>query len=393
MEGRKVYISDTNVITSLGFGTDEVISNLRRNIIGIRTISDPSLYPAPIALSAVDPLRMDELFLKTVTRFHPDWTELPFTRMEKLFIVSIADIVKDRQEEFFGPATQLVLSTTKGNIDLLEKGKKELFEPERIRLWKLAEVIRGFFGFANPPVIISNACVSGVLALSVASRMISDGSCVNAVVSGGDIISEFVVSGFMSFQALSNEPCKPFDASRNGLSLGEGCGTMILTSERHDLPAPRIMVAGAASSNDANHISGPSRTGEELALAIHNALHEAGMKPGDIGYISAHGTATLYNDEMESKALALSGLRDIPVNSFKGYWGHTLGGAGIIESVIAARSAKDNFLFRSAGFSLPGVPENLNVIGEHAPAPIGNVLKTASGFGGCNAAIIFHKEK
>jgi 3-oxoacyl-[acyl-carrier-protein] synthase I len=393
MEGRKVYISDDNVITSLGFGTDEVIRNIRRDCTGIRTISDTLLYPAPVSLSTVDTSRLDELFLKTVARFHPGGSEQTFTRMEKLLILSVGDVVKDKPEEFFGHDTLLVISSTKGNIDLLEKEKKDLFEPDRIKLWKLAEVIRSFFGFKNPPVILSNACVSGVLALSVASRMISEGSCVNVVVTGGDIISEFVVSGFASFQAMSQEPCRPFDSARNGLSLGEGCGSIILTSGPHDLKTPGIIVAGAASSNDANHISGPSRTGEELALAINNALKEASMKPGDISYISAHGTATLYNDEMESKALALSGLRDIPVNSFKGYWGHTLGGAGIIESVIAARSAADNFLFRSAGFSSPGVPESINIIREHTPAPVDNVLKTASGFGGCNAAIIFKKEK
>lgn len=126
-------------------------------------------------------------------------------------------------------------------------------------------------------------------------------------------------------------------------------------------------------------------------MAIGNALKEAGMKPDEISFISAHGTATPFNDEMESKALGISGLQHVPVNSFKGYWGHTLGAAGVIESIASLCSMERNLLFRSAGFTEIGVPVPLNVIRENIAVPVRNCLKTASGFGGCNAAIIFHK--
>jgi 3-oxoacyl-[acyl-carrier-protein] synthase I len=393
MEKKKVYVAGDNVITSLGFTTDETIRKIRNNCIGIRMRNDPALSVNPVPLSLVDSHQMDELFQRTLDIVHNGKKDSDFTRMEKLFILSIFDATNELSHELFGPRTQLILSTTKGNIDLLEEGKKNSFEPERNRLWRLAEVIREFFGFDNPPLIISNACISGVLALSIASRLIRSRRCENAVVSGGDIISEFVVSGFTSFQALSPEPCKPFDQARNGLSLGEGCGTMILTSSLQKFPASNIIISGSSTSNDANHISGPSRTGEELALAIDNACKEGEIDPDQVDYVSAHGTATVYNDEMESKALSLAGLRNVPVNSFKGYWGHTLGGAGIIESIITVRSATDNMLFRSAGFTVSGVPEEINVIRQHTPATINNCLKIASGFGGCNAAIVFSKEK
>jgi 3-oxoacyl-[acyl-carrier-protein] synthase-1 len=120
-------------------------------------------------------------------------------------------------------------------------------------------------------------------------------------------------------------------------------------------------------------------------------LKEAGLKPDKVSFVSAHGTATLYNDEMESKALEIAGLQDIPVNSFKGYWGHTLGAAGVIESVATIHSMESNLLFRSAGFNIPGVPVSLNVIRENFHTPVQNCLKIASGFGGCNAAIVFRK--
>jgi len=209
-------------------------------------------------------------------------------------------------------------------------------------------------------------------------------------VTGGDIATEFVISGFQSFQAISPDPCRPFDRDRTGLSLGEGCGTMILSS----LPGGRdrqAIVTGAATSNDANHISGPSRTGEELSWAISRAMKQASVTPGDISYISAHGTATPFNDEMEAKALDLSGLSHIPVNSFKGYWGHTLGAAGLVESVAAIASMRNNTLYRSAGFENPGVPVPINVIAQNQKAEIKVTLKTASGFGGCNAAILYQK--
>ena len=393
MEMNNVYVAGDNVITSLGFTTDETIRKIKNNITGFKVVNDTSLSPVPLPLSLVDSHQMDELFQRTVETFRPDHKDKKYTRLEKLFILSIYDATNELPAEIFGKHTRLIISTTKGNIDLLEKEKKALYEPERIFLWRFAEVVRQFFGFENRPLIISNACISGVLALSLASRMIRSGQCENAVVCGGDIISEFVVSGFTSFQALSAEPCKPFDSLRNGLSLGEGCGTMILTSSAKKFSATRISIAGSATSNDANHISGPSRTGAELAMAIGKAINESSLKPCDINFVSAHGTATLYNDEMESKALVLAGLQDVPVNSFKGYWGHTLGGAGLIESVITVRSALDNMLFRSAGFSSSGVPENIQVIQRHVPATVDNCLKIASGFGGCNAAIIFGKEK
>jgi 3-oxoacyl-[acyl-carrier-protein] synthase I len=225
--------------------------------------------------------------------------------------------------------------------------------------------------------------------LSTAARMIDAGLYDHVVVAGGDLLSEFVISGFLSFQALSPEPCKPFDIARNGLSLGEGCGTLVLSSKLKKSTA--ITVSGSAVTNDANHISGPSRTGEELAMAIGNALKEAGINPGEVSFVSAHGTATLYNDEMESKSLEIACLQHTPVNSFKGYWGHTLGAAGVIESIATIYSMENNLLFRSAGFNEIGVSVPLNVMRENIYTPVQNCLKIASGFGGCNAAIVYRK--
>ncbi len=186
------------------------------------------------------------------------------------------------------------------------------------------------------------------------------------IVTGADLVSEFVLSGFNSFLSLSNGPCKPFDKNRQGLSLGEGAGTVILASGLHAKDQKhRIRVGHGFSSNDANHISGPSRTGEGLYLAIRKTLEKNKSR---VDYISAHGTATPFNDEMESVAITRACLQDVPVNSFKGYWGHTLGAAGVIESIAGAHSLISNQLIRTMGFSEPGTTHPLAVIDTNRKA-------------------------
>jgi 3-oxoacyl-[acyl-carrier-protein] synthase-1 len=386
---RPVYIAGDNIITSLGITTQEVIHQMESGITGFQKYDDRSLTPAPVPLSLVNRNLLNAKFLEILIKLHPEMRKDNFTRLEKMFIVSIHDAIAGIENELYGSNSLLIISTTKGNIELLEEGMKDFPDPGRIYLWKMAGVIGSFFGFVNRPVVISNACISGVLALSTAARMIDAGLYDHVVVAGGDLLSEFVISGFLSFQALSPEPCKPFDIARNGLSLGEGCGTLVLSSKLKKSTA--VTVSGSAITNDANHISGPSRTGEELAMAIGNALKEAGVNPGEISFVSAHGTATLYNDEMESKSLEFACLEHTPVNSFKGYWGHTLGAAGVIESIATICSMENNLLFRSAGFNEIGVSVPLNVIRENVHTPVQNCLKIASGFGGCNAAIVYRK--
>ena len=153
-----------------------------------------------------------------------------------------------------------------------------------------------------------------------------------------------------------------------------------------------ILLGGGSVSNDANHISGPSRTGEELWLAIRRSLEQSGTDATDIDFISAHGTATRYNDEMEAKAFHLASMEKIPLNSLKGYYGHTLGAAGILESIVTIHSMKENIIFPTLGFSTPGTEMPVNVVKEISKSNLRKTLKTASGFGGCNAAMVMIKD-
>ena len=387
---KPVYIISENILSSLGITADENAASLLLGKTGIRLQDDNFLSPSPLPLSLADTTRINSGFEAILAQYKKKQSANAFTRLEKMLILSVSDALKSAPINIHDEKTILVLSTTKGNIDLLEDRYTGRFDHKRVYLWSVAAVLKDFFGFVNDPLIISNACISGVMALIAASRQLRSGRYHSAVVTGGDIASEFVISGFQSFQALSQEPCKPFDLNRSGLSLGEGCGTIILSTAA---PAndQAIQIIGGSVSNDANHISGPSRTGEELSMAISKALSESGVEKSSIDFISAHGTATPYNDEMEAKAISLSELNTVPVNSFKGYWGHTLGASGLMESAAVIKSMKMNLLFRSAGFDTLGVPEQINVITETIGKPVNTCLKLASGFGGCNSAIVFQK--
>jgi 3-oxoacyl-[acyl-carrier-protein] synthase I len=387
-----VFIGAENTITSLGFSTAEMAEHILVNQTGIRPYPGGILSPSPVPLSLVDNQQLENLFRSFLFKSRPDLRPDGFTRLERLHLLSISEILKSSGVNITDSRTLILLATLKGNIDLLEKNRYPAIEPERLYLWKLAEVLKTFFNNPNKPLVVSNACISGVLAILVGSRLIKAGLYDHVIVTGGDLLTEFAISGFQSFQSVSPGPCKPFDKDRDGLSLGEGCGTIVLSRDHSLVGIPeKIIIAGGASSNDAHHLSGPSRTGEGLYLAIDRTLKESDLNPGDLDYISAHGTGTDYNDEIEAKAFSRAGLEAVPVNSFKGYFGHTLGAAGVIESALVIHSMQKNLLFKSAGFNTPGTSDPINVLTDHLAKGCHVCLKTASGFGGCNGVLVFKK--
>ncbi len=374
-----IFINSDNIISPLGSTTEDNFKQLTECISGIKMHTGSAISPVPFYAALLDADPGVESDQKKYTRF------------EKLLIASISDALATSPVKPADKETVLIISTTKGNISLLESGQPVPELTERISLNTSARLVADHFGFMNEPVIVSNACISGLLALLTGMRLIRSGQYQHAVVAGADVITRFVLSGFQSFQAVSASVCKPFDADRDGINLGEGAATMVLTAKREYSSGVRI--SSGSVSNDANHISGPSRTGEELNIAISKTMEQAGFNAKDIDFISAHGTATLYNDEMEAKAINLAGLQAVPVNSLKGYYGHTLGAAGLIESVISVRSLKTNTVIPTFGFNKIGVTQPVNVCASLYETTLNNCLKTASGFGGCNAAMIFSKEQ
>jgi 3-oxoacyl-(acyl-carrier-protein) synthase len=233
------------------------------------------------------------------------------------------------------------------------------------------------------PRIISNACVSGAQALMEGAEMLLDGDTDAALVVGADALSPFIAQGFRALQADSPTGARPFDAERDGLSLGEAGAAALLT---RDGDGPRLIGWGA--SNDANHISGPSRDGSGLALAIERAL--AGIDRSRVVAICAHGTGTRYNDAMEARAFhkAFAG-KPPPVFAIKGAIGHSMGAAGLIEAIVSARVAAEGIAPPTVGFTRGDDEYPLDVIhGSARDVGKGLVLSTNSGFGGMNTALV-----
>ncbi|KFF09564.1 beta-ketoacyl synthase N-terminal-like domain-containing protein [Chryseobacterium luteum] len=374
---KEIYITDYNCVTPLGF---DVTSNWKGLLEGKSGVALHKLIENQEAFyaSVIDTEKLEEEFRSNFDR--PD-----FTRLEKMFLLSLKPLVEKHE---ISEDTAFILSTTKGNISLL-KNQAEL--PEGVYLSKLAQKIADYFGFKTKPIVVSNACVSGVMAIAVAKNMIRAGKYKNAFVIAGDEVSEFVISGFNSFQAIGTEPCKPYDKTRNGINIGEAAAAVYITSELSENEKFRFKILGDSAVNDANHISGPSRTGDGLYASVRNAMAEANVSSEQIHFISAHGTATLYNDEMEAIAFNRMELQNAPLNSMKGYYGHCLGASGLLESIISMESARHGMLIPSKNFEETGVSQPLNIIRENQPATVQYILKTASGFGGCNAAVVLEK--
>jgi 3-oxoacyl-[acyl-carrier-protein] synthase-1 len=374
---KEVFVVADNIISPLGNTTAENFAKLVQGISAVKQHTNKQIADEPFYAALMDAG-------KNFTG------EDNYTKFEQLLIASVAGVLQQTGVDPADEKTLLIISTTKGNISLLETEIYNESLKERMALYTSADLVAKYFHFINQPLIISNACISGALAILTGMRLIRSGKYENVVVAGADIITKFVLSGFQSFQALSNGLCKPFDKSRDGINLGECAATIILSSNKNS--DEDIKAVSGSVSNDANHISGPSRTGDELYQAINIALRNAGLNAEDIDFISAHGTATVYNDEMEAKAIASAKLQSVPVNSLKGYYGHTLGAAGLIESIISVQSLKKNIVIPTKGFEEHGVSNPVTVCDTILQKPLKNFLKTASGFGGCNAALIFSKQ-
>lgn len=367
-----VYITADTLISSLGANTRENIKAIREYRSGITRHEAGIISDTSILAATIQPEQWERA-KKLGT----------YTRLEQLFILAIQDILSHSEMNLADKDCGLILSTTKGNIDLLANHPDDL--DIRVHLWEMGRRISEYFQAGNRVEVISNACISGVSALIVAKRWIESGKYKKVIVAGGDILSHFITSGFLSFRSISSERCRPYDARRDGLNLGEACGAILLSSEGNDTD---IILSGGAISNDANHISGPSRTGDGLYFAIRQAMEEAAALAEDVSFMNTHGTATVYNDEMESKAIHLAGLETVPVHSLKSYFGHTLGASGVIESIICIHELKENVLFGTLGYEKPGVSMPILVQADHQEIPMKHCIKTASGFGGCNAAIV-----
>lgn len=354
------YIIADNIISPLGETSEENYLSVKAGRSGIRAY-EPGTCNIPEGFYA----------------------SLLFEDFETLALRSAQKAIANARLELKGKRTAFILSSTKGNIE------------ENISLADSAQRIASQLGIDAKPIVACNACISGLSALILGNRLIDSDLYDAAIVCGCDTPRQFILSGFQSLKALSPEPCRPFDMERMGLNLGEAAATLILS--KNPIQGNSWRMGDGFIRNDAFHISTPSKTADGLYLSLQRTLEsftkeisstckQIDMK-AHLAFINAHGTATLFNDQMESVAIGRAGLSDLPANAYKSFWGHTMGAAGILETIISMKAIDDDTILGTRGFSELGVSGKMNICAENRPTDKKGFIKMLSGFGGCNATI------
>ena len=354
------YIIADNIISPLGETSEENYLSVKSGRSGIRAY-EPGTCNIPEGFNA----------------------SLLFEDFETLALKSAQKAIGNVRLELKGKRTAFILSSTKGNIE------------ENISLADSAQRIASQLGIDAKPIVVCNACISGLSALILGNRLIDSGLYDAAIVCGCDTPRQFILSGFQSLKALSPEPCRPFDMERMGLNLGEAAATLILS--KNPIQGNSWRMGDGFIRNDAFHISTPSKTADGLYLSLQRTLESFRKEVSStckqidlkahLAFINAHGTATLFNDQMESVAIGRAGLSDLPANAYKSFWGHTMGAAGILETIISMKAIDDDTILGTRGFSELGVSGKMNICAENRPTDKKGFIKMLSGFGGCNATI------
>lgn len=295
-----------------------------------------------------------------------------------------------KQFDIAAPAgTPLFLALTIGAIEYLEQAAENAVTTPSGHLEKLIVQAKNLWP-GRKVYIVSAACAASSCAIARAASMISAGEIDSALIVSCDSVSEFIVSGFSSLGALDKIPARPFDENRQGLSLGEGAGMMLLAEKefalKHELEM-NAMLRGWAMNCDAHHVTSPDLSGAALSRTIADALANAGLTPADIDFIAAHGTGTYYNDQMESEAFRRVFNAPVPIFSIKGGTGHTVATAGILQLSVAVSAARRGLIPPNINLNTP--MSRLEGWLSAASEPIAGkyFISVNSGFGGINCTL------
>ncbi|MGH8093492.1 MAG: beta-ketoacyl-[acyl-carrier-protein] synthase family protein [Chthoniobacterales bacterium] len=320
-------------------------------------------------------------------------------RVSRMTIAALAELLEQAPQ--FRPQLTVV-GTTSGGMSFGEQYYRALGQAGT-RLARAPEWIANYppqksavdalaaCGLTSPCQVIANACASGTNAIGHAFECIRSGHYDRILTGGYDALSELVFVGFDSLQAATPEKCRPFDAARSGLVLGEGAALLALENlEQAQARGAEILaeISGYGISTDNHHLTQPHPSGIGPRLAMERALQSAGLEPDEIGYINAHGTATPFNDAAEGKAIAELFGR-VPISSTKGMMGHSLGAAGAIETVFTILALRDGLLPANINFRVSDPGLDLDIVANQVRSvAVGAALSNSFGFGGTNASIV-----
>jgi len=366
-----IYRIADNITSPLGETTEENYRAVKAGKTALCRYDHRWGLPEPFCASLFDEAQNQSMATEGLTRF------------ESLALASARKAVQESGIDAGADNVVFILSTTKGNIELIfdeQAADADIYPGTAAR--HIAERI----GVTTTPLTVCNACISGVSAIVLAQRLLEAGRFDYAIVCGADTQNKFTVSGFQSLKAVSEAPCRPFDLERLGLNLGEAAATIVFARKAE---GKQWAVESGAVRNDAFHISSPSKNGEGATLAL--AAVTGAADTSRLAFVNAHGTATMFNDQMESVAIGRAGLAHVPVNAYKGYYGHTLGAAGVLETVLSMAAADDHTVLATKGFGELGVSGKVMLSAQHQDTDKESFVKMISGFGGCNGAILVTK--
>lgn len=367
-------VVSTNIVSPLGMSSQENWRAVMQGRSALRRLENYKGIPLPFVASVFTPEQVEDLAIDG------------FTRFESLAIHSITEALTHTDLDVHGERTIFILSTTKADVEELGFAAERDGDYHRPAL--SAQRIAEHVGIGGGAIVCCNACISGVSAQILADRLISAGHYDNAVVCGADLVSSFTASGFLSFKSLSNEACRPFDADRQGLNLGEAAATIVFT-RADSLREGDWLFERGEMNNDAFHLSTPAPSGEGARKVLEAVMK--GRDASELAFVSAHGTATMFNDQMESVAIEKAGLSAVPLTALKGWFGHTLGASGVLEVILGMMAVSESVVLPLRGFREIGVSGKVNVSSELRATDKNSFLKMISGFGGCNAAALYRR--
>ncbi|MDR1698466.1 MAG: beta-ketoacyl-[acyl-carrier-protein] synthase family protein, partial [Prevotellaceae bacterium] len=350
----EVYVTGMGIISSVGSSVDETLVSLKAEKSGLGNITLFDTQLAQIPVCEVK-LSNDDLLDRLSISHDRDL----YTRTALLGLTAAREAMRSSHSRVPASRISLVSATTVGGMDFNERHYETMNEgklaPKYIEMLDCADAtqrIAANFGIYANVGTVSTACSSSANAIMIGARMIRNGLADKVLVGGSDCQTRFALNGFNTLEILSPTGCKPFDAERNGVTLGEGAAFLVLESEKTALPDDIICrLSGFANTCEAYHQTASSPDGEGAIHAIRQALNEAQLASQDINYINAHGTGTLVNDLSEGRAIeTVFGGQIPPVSSTKGYTGHTLAAAGAVEAVISILSLTNNVLFPNIRF-------------------------------------------
>jgi len=398
----RVVITGAGIVTALGIGWKPNAEGFRAGTVAFRPVSqfDVSRQRVKVAAEVVLPKSI------LATSLNPHRLER-LDRAGSMLVLAAQEAWRQAGWET-SENLPLVLGTTAGGMLLGEAYYRQaLLEPLRHRQQATraihyqpqvqARMVLDALGFSGPITIISNACASGSSAIGHAWDLIRFGRAEQVVAGGYDALGELVFSGFDSLQALSPTVCRPFDARRDGLALGEGAAVVTLeTLERARRRRATILgeLIGYGTAFDAHHLAQPQPQGATTLKVMQQACAVAGVAPEDIDYVNAHGTGTVLNDSSEAFAISeWAGRRaaTLPVSSTKASIGHLLGGAGAVEAVVCLMALGEQWLPPELAFETPDPACKFPVVNKPQSARVKLALSNSFGFGGVNATLILRR--